>query len=304
MSEKIITKESTKKINDDLIFKSDYNSNSFTYEEINTRRIWGKEKIKKETRNEVQDFENLREATRLKDELTWKIEQLVKKFKESPWIPNSIKNKIDSLIFITNINNIFYKLENNKDKVNLIKTLNEALDNFPKNPWDINNLEKTLSTIKKQLENKLSKFDLSKDEIIKTAGYIAVLWVIIWWLGGLLAMGMPNIGLTIVIIGWIISFAWVGTMIWVDKIYKDKPISKNEIFDLINDYIPDISKSDFDRFYNVVNNLKISEDNKKQMLDNIIWILKEYKESWNIIDKNEFNQMISILTLGFPKINK
>jgi ElaB/YqjD/DUF883 family membrane-anchored ribosome-binding protein len=225
------------------------NFNSNEYE----KNILEREIINK-AKDSLSEFDYLKLAWYEFDKLKFKINELN--------IPEEQKNLIIELVG----DKIMYELDNDKDKLNILKKINDIVDK-------VKNWKDNINQIKKEIEEKFADHPILKVMIF------AVVAVIL----GLLVTSSAE-GLAM-FFGFSLLTS-VATHEYSEH-KREKLEEKNILFDTINDIYPDITKEEFDKLYKVYEEWKLDFNKLNEFLDN-------YYKDWKITEQ-EHKELLNYL---------
>ena len=230
-----------------------------------------KQKVIEETKKQLNrdEFYYLKESTKQFDELKEKIYDLP--------IDSDVKSKLLKIL-----SEKFYAMWNSKDKLEVIKSLNELMDKvileYKDNP----------KMLVKELKNYVNQLDViytssqKMESLAAIVGFISVVW------GVLLGIAGYPVGLALLIF-W--SFAtWIGGGL----LEEDRDF--NKFFDEINDIFPQINKKQWNQIKKLIQDGKINKEA-------ILRLLEKYKNNDGKITDNEIKEMENFFGI-LEKLNR
>jgi len=208
------------------------------------------QKVKEETKKELSEFDILKEATKEFDVFKDKISSLN--------LPDEIKVKI-----MNDATLLFYSKDNDLNKLKWIKYLNGLIDTINENKDDLSSMkEKIKSYINDSMED-----GISIDWYLAFWSIIAVFVFVLWSVGGIFSSW---VGITL----WIITVAWILNDAII--LYNwNELVSKNKLFDILNDIYPQITEEEFNKIYDLY-------DDKKFDMLKFTKMMEEYEKDGKI----------------------
>ncbi len=228
------------------------------------------------------EFENLRKATEIKDQIFTKIESTLNQAME--WKPY-LKKHIETKVLFEQIEKLFYYLDDDKDKVAVMENILTILESGKKY-----SVKEIYNIIYDKIDGKLGiiewvKSSVAKELVIKTALSLAlIVWIVIGameWTIGIAATVLAT---------FLIAISWSAIEKISDKI--DEKEEKHRFFDQINDYVPNITKEDFDILYENIHKFNLTEFQQSLREEHILSLLEDYKKNDWVVTQEEISALI------------